>query len=308
MRSSTSLLEVVLDRSEAREGLSSNDQHLRLRAARYFQLAAGPDDLPVIQRAYDSEETYWVRQALEDAIRTASGDASHEVTPQEAEGPFPKELYRRALGETTGSLIHEVQPLLGRLKMAAMAELENYESSRTAQRIGQLDELVSALNNLRRATEPPLLREFELGAWVRSVVEDELNGTGFPEAVLYGTEHLVAVGDPGLLHLVLSNATRNAIEATVAAHPQPLPPLLVTWGDTDRAFWIAVADAGSGPPAGRAFAFRTGRSTKPGHLGMGLAVAAAAMDSLSGEIALTRREHSPGARLEFRWPKPGSKP
>ena len=301
---STGGSETVVNRSEALEGLTSTDQHVRLSAARYFRLAGEQGDLAFLQAAFDSEEVGWIRYALGDALHTASRDLVTEVASSEEEDRFPDDLYRKALGEATRTIVHEVRPLLGRLKLAAATEITDYPSSRTAERILQLGELMAAIDSLRQATEAPRLEEFELGEWVRTVVDDELNQDAFPESVLVGMEHVVAVGDRGLLQLVLSNALRNAREANLSAHPSAPPAVLISWGDTDRDYWVSVSDGGGGPPPGRKFAFRPGHSTKAGHLGMGLAVARAAMGSLSGQIQLARRENTAGANLEFRWPKP----
>ena len=79
---------------------------------------------------------------------------------------------------------------------------------------------------------------------------------------------------------------------------------MVNWNVTDVEYWVAILDGGPGPPYGFNRAFDIGSTTKEGdNLGMGLASAKRAIESLSGSIALMPRSEAGGARLEFRWPR-----
>jgi signal transduction histidine kinase len=293
-----------MNRAEAESSLSSTDQHIRLQAARYFQLAATPEDLDQLKLALRDEDVSWIRLALEDAVLIASGEAAIGALPsQEDELDVPDELYRKALGEATRSLVHEIQPWLGRIRVAAAREVPDYEESDLKSKVDGLADLVNSMNRLRQATAAPRMEEFDLGEWIKSVVREEVKASPI-DAEYAGPEHMVIVGDPRLLHVVLCNSVRNAVEATLEVHDSPeFPAILVSWGDTDRDVWVAVSDRGMGPPPGRHHVFGQGRTTKAGHLGMGLAIADAAIKSLSGDIRLKPRRHAEGATLEFRWPK-----
>ena len=109
------------------------------------------------------------------------------------------------------------------------------------------------------------------------------------------------MADRGLLELLLKNALRNAVEATSEAG-EPFTPVTVTWGETDIDYWISVLDRGIGLPQRLESAFKIGASLKKGHLGVGLALAAQAADSMQGQISLTPRDGG-GAQFEFRWPR-----
>lgn len=120
----------------------------------------------------------------------------------------------------------------------------------------------------------------------------------------------LAAAAAGPAYTVLSNALRNAIEATegdgridVRAHSE-------TTGGA-RYTVLTVEDDGPGPIEGaEEQAFDYGYTTKPGGLGVGLAMLKEIADEIHGDISLTRnpptkagwRPNRPGARFVFRWP------
>ena len=106
------------------------------------------------------------------------------------------------------------------------------------------------------------------------------------------------------MKLIVANGLRNAIEATesVADSAKLSNRIVISWGETDRDYWIAIVDWGPGLPLGIDRMFDIGSTTQRGHLGMGLAIAERAALSLTGKVTLTPREDK-GARYEFRWPR-----
>jgi signal transduction histidine kinase len=104
--------------------------------------------------------------------------------------------------------------------------------------------------------------------------------------------------------LVVANGLRNAIEATESLSEiiDASNRVVVSWGETDRDYWIAIVDWGPGLPLGFDRIFDIGSTTKKDHLGMGLAIAERAALSLSGNVSVTPREDK-GTRYEFRWPR-----
>jgi C4-dicarboxylate-specific signal transduction histidine kinase len=99
------------------------------------------------------------------------------------------------------------------------------------------------------------------------------------------------------------NGLKNAVEAVheVGADLRT-HPIVVSWGVTDKDYWISIVDRGPGVAAVSATRFEVGKSTKPGHSGFGLAVARRAMESLGGELSLSAAEAG-GARYELSWSK-----
>ena len=87
-----------------------------------------------------------------------------------------------------------------------------------------------------------------------------------------------------LVHLILANAVRNALEATTGLPAEE--PIVVNWDSTDAEYWVAILDRGRGLPQTMHRVFEIGSTTKKGHLGMGLALAKQAALSLGGRIYL----------------------
>jgi signal transduction histidine kinase len=101
-----------------------------------------------------------------------------------------------------------------------------------------------------------------------SIEELRADGVETPAVAFDGPETLQVMTDPDLLTLALRNGIRNALEASLEASD----PVVVSWDQSSVEFWVAVLDFGIGlPPEGKAL-FDIGSTTKPQHLGIGLAI------------------------------------
>jgi signal transduction histidine kinase len=296
-----------MKRDEALAELQSRAMDRRLEAARALIALAKPEDVSVMQKALASEPVVWVQSALKRAILRLSrsgaelrGDIElEEIVPAEAAA----QIRTIAVNNVTRQIVHEIAPIVGVLRMHAEAEVADYSESSTHQQIERLSAWLDALNRLSAAAVAPKLAEFDLAETVRNTADGETVGRHV-RVDLAGSSPLLLVGDSSLVELALSNGIRNAIEAVeLTGAGEELPPVVVTWGETDRDFWIAVLDRGMGPPAAANRAFEIGSTTKKGHLGMGLATARQAIQSLGGEVNLTARGEGGGARFDLRWPK-----
>ena len=56
----------------------------------------------------------------------------------------------------------------------------------------------------------------------------------------------MVTSDPTLVRLAVCNGIRNAIEAVAAANLAEPHPIVITWGETDIDYWVAVLDRGVG--------------------------------------------------------------
>jgi len=106
--------------------------------------------------------------------------------------------------------------------------------------------------------------------------------------------------DASLLSLVITNGIRNAVEAIEDTNVCNSSVIVITWGETDVDYWIAVSDSGGGIVGRPEAAFEIGKSTKRGHSGFGLAIAREAIHSLGGTVDL-KPSTTGGARYEVRW-------
>ena len=292
-----------MERTEALRLISSSTPDDRLRAARSLARTCVAEDLPALQAALAAEDNRWVKSALAKAIAS--------INPQQSSAPISagveadedhimEQIYAEAVEETTKRLVHELRPILGRLDVSASEEIADYEKSATKVQWKRLKEFLAAIDRLSQAASSPRYSEFDLAAAIEETVTAE-RGDGTVPFQSAGLKPMMIVGDSTYVQMILANALRNAVEAT---HPLPKKEaIVVTWGSTDKDFWISVLDRGCGLPAAAQRIFEIGTTTKKDHLGMGLALASQAASSLNGRIDLAPREPS-GARFEFRWQKP----
>jgi len=278
----------------------------RLEAARYFAAHASAEHELALREALSRENVHWIRIALKRALARISPDADHNLSPKSLDQDdiptrFAAQVYADALEEATSELIHELEPLIGALRLAVEREVGDFDQSSTRKHLDRLDELLEAFSRLRRAASAPKIEEFSLDEVVQGCIQ-EIN---LPDGMVVqkaGPQPCVVEGDSSLISLCISNGLRNAVEATCAGGGGDLPsrPITVAWGLTDVDCWVSVVDLGIGFKGNLQRAFEMGTSTKPGHLGMGLAIANQALTSMSGELLLV--PNTRGVRFEMRWP------
>jgi signal transduction histidine kinase len=244
----------------------------------------------------------WVRAALEAAIaRAAGGTVVKSVSTRQWEDVQPEdEAYAKAIEDTTRRLVHEIEPILGSLKLHATMEISDFRNSRTAKSLSRLYDTISAISTLGKAAAVPRLEEFDLAQLIHAVTESEVAASTV-RLEFAGVSPLLLLGDQRVIGIVVANAVRNAVEATLTAH-RTNKPIVITWGSTTTDYWFSVLDSGVGLPLSAGRVYDIGTTTKTQHLGMGLAICYRAARTLGGHIELRRREGS-GAAFQFRWPR-----
>ena len=279
----------------------------RLEAARFFAEHAVSDNERQIREAVAQENVPWIRSALRRALARLSADddtASPERSTLDVDdlpAGFAAQVYAEALESTASQLLHEIEPMLGTLRLAAEAEVPNFDELSTRRSIDRLDGLLSALSRLRRAASAPKIEEFRLDELVLRLIQETKSPDGL-QIQKAGPQPSIVEGDSGLVSLCLLNGLRNAIDATVeAAGDLSRIPIAVAWGTTDVDYWVSIVDLGVGFKGNLQRAFDIGTTTKSGHLGMGLATAKQALASMGGQVILVPNER--GVRFEMRWPK-----
>lgn len=284
--------------------LRSEEPTERLAAARYFAAHASADHEAHIREALARENVHWIRVALKRALARFSPEAEvasgRSLDSEDIPARFAAQVYADALEEAASQLIHEVEPLLGSLRLAVEREIADFDKSNTRTHLDRLDGLLEAFARLRKAASAPNIEEFSLDDLIqRSIAEVIVREDVVIQKA--GPQPCVVEGDSSLLALALVNGLRNAVEATIAVGGElKKPPIAITWGHTDIDCWISVVDAGVGFKGNLQRAFDMGTTTKSGHLGMGLATAKQAMESMSGQLLLV--PNSRGVRFEMRWP------
>lgn len=283
--------------------LRSSSNKERLEAARYFAEYALPVHERALREAAAHESVMWIRGALRRALGRISPapEADGSVDRDDLPEGFAAQVHAEALETTAAQLVHEIEPLLGGLRLAAEEEVPNFNESATRRSIDRLDEFLEVLSRLRRAASAPKLEEFSLDDVVQRCIQDVAAPEGL-QIVKSGQQPCIVEGDRSLVSMCLANGLRNAVEATIVAGGElSALPLTVAWGTTDRDQWISVVDLGIGFKGNLQRAFDIGTTTKAGHLGMGLAIANQAIVSMGGRLMLVPNDR--GVRFEMRWPK-----
>jgi signal transduction histidine kinase len=285
--------------------LKSETQTERLEAARYFASHAVAIHETALRDALARERVIWIRAALKRALAkilpNAEFGAEASVDRDDVPERFAAQVYADALETAASQLIHEVEPVLGTLRLAAEGEIENFADSNTSRNLDRLDDLLAAFSRLRRAASAPKAEEFSLDEAVQRCIQE----TQVPDGIQIqkaGPLQCIVIGDSSLISLCLGNGLRNAVEATAAlSEDARKPPIAVAWGQTDIDYWISIVDSGVGFRGNLQRAFEMGTTTKEGHLGMGLAIANQALGSMGGTLLLV--PNARGVRFEMRWPK-----
>lgn len=284
--------------------LASSDPRERLEAARHLAEHAQAKQAPLIEQALALETVAWVASALKRALQRAKPTQAQQKSLERPDLPLDQtaEIYSEALETTAKQIIHEIEPILGALRLSAETEVPDFEGSDTKRGLDRMEALVAGLARLRRAASAPNIEEFSLANCVYEWIEEEAGNT--PVSVLRaGPQECTVEADKGLVCLGFTNGLRNAIDATLALAIEDgrYPDITINWGVTDKDVWIAIVDSGVGFRGNIARAFEIGSTTKAEHLGMGLATAQQAMTSLGGSVGLIPAER--GVRFEMRWPK-----
>lgn len=290
--------------SELARKLGSTDPRERLDAARHLAEHADTKQIGLIEGALAVETVAWVTSALKRALQRARPTDSAASGPERVElsADQTAQIYSDALETTAKQIIHEIEPILGALRLSAETEMANFDGSDTKRGLERMQALVTGLARLRQAASAPRLEEFALDQCIFAWIAEEVRQK--PVSVLRaGPQETVVEGDESLVWLAFVNGLRNAIDATLALpfERERYPEITVNWGVTDVDNWVSIVDAGVGFRGSLSRAFEIGSTTKAGHLGMGLATAQQAMTSLGGSVRLIPGE--PGMRFEMRWPK-----
>jgi len=296
-----------MSRERALEGLTSDATDTRLAAARWFAGNAVSTDAARLARALKTESVPWIRRALDQALQRSRRKAG----PSVQEGPPPTipdqpeedepaaSVLAKATERVTEDLLHEISPLIGSLKSAANREWDGFKGSDTERILGQATRLMSSLRTLNQASEAPRFETLVLAEIVQEVVTAS-NAPDPVRVLLEGSAALAVEADRGKLEIAISNGLRNAFEAVESFSSIQPPTVTVAWGVTAAEVWLAIKDSGPGFPGENPGQYkRRGATGKVDHLGHGLALASAVMESMGGEVIVSNSP--PGAHFEIRW-------
>lgn len=300
-----------MEENEALKLLKSGSAVDRLRGARALRHLDASCRQRELRSLLDQETDAWVRLALSAVVEPVSTvhtkRSSWESGPQDA-ALFAGDIRAQTTRELIAMVVHELDPLVGTLRLASQRDSRSSDKSAMSQAISRIQSFLNALQALYRAYALPTVTDFSLSDLVvetiASVLDERRERSAKPISISPArSDPIAASGDCDLLRLALVNILRNALEATELAKASRTQPVVVNWGCTDRDAWIAVFDRGVGLPGGSFRMGQPGVSTKDKslHRGMGLAVSHRALQSMNGLLSHRPREGG-GVVTEMRWP------
>jgi signal transduction histidine kinase len=293
-----------MTREEAATALNSDATEVRLRGARYFSRDADAADVPRIKAALKRENVPWIRRALLSAMARAEQapgpqEAAERTAADEFDGLDAQQVFAKAAEQVADSLIHELAPVVGLLRVVLPRELNGaFEASQSRRYVDQLHSLMTAIRALKRANAVPTFKQFQIAEVIADIVAAAPN----PEGVVIqtaGPPRLSVSADKDQLTLAISNGLRNSLEAVHLYSKTTPPRIVLTWGATQTDNYVVIKDTGPGFQGDPTAALKLGATSKNGHVGFGLALAQQAMLSMQGDIALKNDED--GAHFEIRW-------
>lgn len=288
------------------DALRAESPHTRLKAARYFGKIGSAADLHQLRLAHRRETVSYIKRGLEDAIRRIERiGPTHEAVDSEAlEASVPEDVVRqiraKSVEHVAKLLLHEVEKRVGFIALTASKELPNYTESKTKKDVEGLKDMLEAIRTLTVAASAPRVEEFELDELIGALVRQMEEQYGI-KISRYGQKGMVVRSGKQQLELAFLNGLKNAVEAVVVLDDrEDSHRVVVNWGETDVEYWVSIVDHGPGITGQFSKAFEFGHSTKADHLGVGLAVAKQAAESLQGNVTLSRATEG-GTVFEIRW-------
>ncbi|EGR0494215.1 HAMP domain-containing histidine kinase [Vibrio cholerae] len=226
----------------------------------------------------------WFRNALLQALKEESYQADPKVliSSHDEDAYNVREIKSAAVAESIGHIIHELQPIIGSLELAATRELPDYKSSNTRNEVERLQDLLDLFAAWRKAEKKPNYKLLDINKVINEEVErakSKNNGVEFDVSL---PSDLSFELDNSLIRTVISNGLRNAVESSNQVVGRDVAPILIRSGCTDRNFWLSIIDNGVGLSGPVSTLVISRFTTKPGNSGFGLAIVAKSVESMQG--------------------------
>jgi signal transduction histidine kinase len=285
------------DRSDARRRLRLGGAQERATAAQILGNRGEPEDLEALRQAKQRELDHYVLGAINRALESI-GRPPYPQGPQH-DPHWEDESYQGAVREVTQMLVHELQDIVGFARLEIAAEVPNVESSRAAASVQRIADLLDAIELLGAIGSEFDFEQFDLTECLATAADREADRLNV-EISLAGPPSVRVSGSASLVDLVLTKSIENAADS-IRGSDSTKGSIVVDWGRTDRDAWFTVIDDGTGiAPGIDVFGF--GRTTKEGHLGVGLTLARRGITALGGTLSL-QDNHGRGASLRAAWPQ-----
>lgn len=269
------------------QGLGSTAPTDRARAAGW--LVQHPDAITTraLMKALQTETVPQVRRMLlqvlesrQKSTRPSTPDAavaSRETGEHEPSDPVVPESV-----DIAALIRHELSPAVGWIRLAADSEIDSFGSSKTNEAVRKLQRRIDGLVAIIKSGEELNLRRLSLP---HVLTENWPDTHTAPKVMPRADEASIDIEtDEGLFSMLLSNVFQNALDASMEATGEAVA--LITWGYTDRNYWVRVTNPFKGNRFTLADVVVVGNSSKMAHQGQGLSLVQMVADRLGLAITL----------------------
>lgn len=261
-----------------------------------------PEKIATIEAAAREANQPWLSSALQDIVSSSKQGPSKPLESYDEEGANDFNAIRsEAVSDSIGQILHELEPIVGSIKLLAKTEVREFDSSRIKYELMLLDELLETFENWRRVEQPPNYQE----ANIYDIIEKEwsrLKPKSTVDLTINVSKELTFNLDPSLFRIVCSNALRNSIEACKEPTIREKKPLLINSNTTNSSLWLSIIDDGIGLQGKSEELMKSRFTTKPGNQGLGLALVDKAIKLMNGKWGLANSKTG-GAEFSFEIPK-----
>lgn len=246
----------------------------------------------------------WFRNALLQALKKEAYQVDSEVpiSSHSEDAYNVREIKSAAVAESIGHIIHELQPIIGSLELAATKELPDYSRSNTRNEVERLQDLLDMFAAWRKAEQKPNYKLLDINKVINEEVaraRTKNNGVEFDVSL---PSDLSFELDNSLIRTVISNGLRNAVESSNQVVGRDVAPILIRADCTDRHFWLSIIDNGVGISSSESTLVKNRFTTKPGNSGFGLAIVDKSVESMQGTWKL-QNSASDGAEFYIEIPR-----
>lgn len=281
------------------KGLSPDKQIESLKALRE---SATPEQKHLIELAAEGSGQPWLKNVLLDIANSKSVQVKTRDHELNLDDVFDKEAVKsEAISDSIGQMIHELDPIIGSLRVFAEKEISNFRQSKTKCEIDKLIEVVETFEDWRKVEQSPVFREVKVFEVISKEV-DRISPKSNVDIQIEVSRDLVYILSPALLGIIISNALRNAVESSNQATIRNKLPIAIRCSSTDNSIWFSVIDDGLGLQSKTEVLLKSQHTTKPGNSGLGLAIIDKAVRSMGGNWDLVNSKPH-GAALFFEIPK-----
>lgn len=247
------------DRAKAAGWLVRHPQTITTRA---LMNALQNETVPQVRRLL--LQTLESRQGPADASRRDLGTAGQDTDTRASD----INVAESEQVDVAALVRHELSPAVGWIRLAAYGEIESFGTSKTNDAVRKLQRRIDGLVAIIKSGEELNLHRFSLPHVLAENWPDTDNA---PTVTPSAEEDAIDIEtDEGLFAMLLSNVFQNAIDASIDATGQVNTQ--VTWGYTDRNYWVRVTNPFKGNRFSLEDVLDIGNSSKLAHQGQGLSL------------------------------------